>query len=223
MTLQWINSQDGFEAVRDAIANIIATESAGQVAYAEEWNLANPGDLVDTNNWDLKVFKERANPFELLRDESLVESNIVNVWYESSTTQQSTLANQVMSSRINIDCIAAGICAETDTGHTPGDESAFTRVQNIARLCRRILRDPSYKQLGLTSIVRRHDMSSRRSFQPNSPAIPTPHVAGMQLHFDVIHNESFDFETLTASEGALITIRHEVGGQIIAQLDYDWT
>ncbi len=222
MTLQWINSPDGFEAVRDAMANILAAESANQVAYAEAWNTANPGDLVDVNDWDLSVFVERSNPFEVLREADLI-TNIVNVWYESSNTQNSTLASQVTSSRINIDCIAAGVCEETDTGQEPGDESAFSRVQNIARLCRRILRDPSYRQLGLTSIVRRHDMVSRRSFQPNSTVIPSPHVAGMQLHFDVTHNEDFDFATLSASEGALVTIRRELSGPIVAQLDFDWT
>lgn len=217
MTIPLIDSQDGFEAIRDAMANILATESANQVA------LATAASKPDPDEWELKVFTERANPFELFRDDSLTNSQVVNVWYESSNTEVSTQANQVMTSRINIDCLAAGVCEELVDGQIPGDELAFTRVQRVARLCRRILRHPDYIQLGLPTIVRTRDMVSRRSFQPNSPAIPTPHVAGVQLHFDIKHNEDFDFEELSASEGALITIRREPGGAIIAQLDYDWT
>lgn len=224
MTIPLIQAQDGFEAVRDAMANILAAESVKQQAAAVAWNAAHPTDpQLNPDDWKLDIFVERTNPIELFRCDDTRDSLVVSIWYESSNTGNSTLANQVTTSRIIVDCLAAGVTTETDTGQEPADEVAKMRAQLVARLCRRILMHPEYKQFVLPSIVHYHRMTSRQSFPGNSPEIPTPHVSGVQLQFDVTHNEGFDFETLTASEGALITITRTPGGQVVAQMDYDWT
>ena len=72
MGVGFINSEDGFEAVRNAMANILASESANQYALAEQWNIDNPSDTVDPDDWVLDIYVERNNPFELFRDDSLV-------------------------------------------------------------------------------------------------------------------------------------------------------
>lgn len=226
MTIPLIQGQDGFEAVRDAVANIIAAESVSQMALAEAWNAANPTEpQLNPECWRLRVFSERSNAVEMYRDADYVDSFIVNVFYDASNTvlNQSTQANQVTTSRIMVECLATGVSEETADGHVPGDQLAFTRCHMAARLCRRILMNQLYRQLALPSIVRNRNMVNRRAYRPNQQNIPVEHVAGVAMQFDVSHNEGFDFEQLSLAEGALVTIRREPNGQIIAQADYDWT
>lgn len=219
MTIPLIDSQDGFEAVRAAMGNILATESASQVALATAAGKATPSD------WNIDVYIERNNAWELFRDENYRDSLVANIIYESSNSVngESTQANQVVTSRILVECIAAAVSEKTASGHTSGDSNAFKRAHMIARLCRRILMHPDYRQLGLTSVVRTRNMVTRRSYQPNSTTIPTPHIAGTVLQFDVKHNETFDFNDLSNAEGALVTIKHDPDGIVIAQMEYDWT
>lgn len=225
MTIPLIQTQDGFEAVRNAMANILSTESVNQQALATAWNVANPTEeQLEPDEWKLDVYAERSNPWEVFREDDL-SSQVVNVWYESSDADggRSSAARQWTNSRINIDCIACAITKETDTGQTSGDKYAFLRANKIARLCRRILMHPDYVRFGLNSIVNKREMGARRAFQPNSEGVPHRHAAVIQLQFDVSHIEEYDFSELSASEGALITIYREPDGPIIAQMDFDWT
>lgn len=226
MTIPLIQGQDGFEAVRDAVANILATESVNQMVQAEEWNAANPTEpQLNPEDWRIRVFSERSNAVEMYRDADYVDSFIVNVFYDSSNTvlSQSVQGNQVTTSRIMIECLATGVSEETADGHIPGDHIAFTRSHMVARICRRILMRSVYRQLALPSIVRNRNMVNRKAYRPNQQNVPVEHVAGVAMQFDVSHNEGFDFEQLSLAEGALVTIRREPNGQIIAQADYDWT
>lgn len=226
MTIPLITTPDGFEYVRNAIANIIATESANQVAAAVAWNLANPTEeQLVTSEWAIDVYTERSNAFELFRGDENESVQVVNVWYESSDVDKgkSTNAKQWTISRINVDCLACAVSEETSTGHIPADETAFLRAQKVARLCRRVLMHPDYKLLGLKTYVGGRYMSSRRVSPPTANTVPGKHVEAVQLQFEVHHSEFIDFAELTASEGALIKIYREPDGQVMAQMDYDWT
>lgn len=225
MTIGFINSVDGFEAVRNATANILVGESLNQVSLAEAWNVENPDDSVDPDEWVLDVYVERANPFELFRGEDNTTTQLINVWYEDSDVDngKSSQVKQATNSSIVVDCLACGVTAETIDGQEPGDESAFLRVHKVARLARRILMHPDYRQLGIPSVVGYRRMSSRRSFQPGGGDVPHHHIAGVQIKFDVSHCETYDYLALEASEGALVTIYREPDGKILAQMDYDWT
>ena len=58
MTLPLIDKQDSFEIVRDQIAAILKTEITSQIALATTAGKPNPDD------WKLRIFSERANPWE---------------------------------------------------------------------------------------------------------------------------------------------------------------
>lgn len=225
MTIGFINSEDGFEAVRNATANILVSESANQESLAEAWNVDNPTDQVNPDDWVLDVYLERSNPFELFRDGENDDLNLINVWYESSDvdTGNSSQVKQVTKSIINVDCIACGVSRETTDGQDTGDETAFLRAHEIARLARRILMHPDYRQLGIPSVVGYRNMTSRRSNQSGGNDIPGRHIAGVQMQFSVSHCEVYDYLELEASEGALVTIYREPDGRVLAQMDYDWT
>lgn len=221
MTIPLINSQDGFESVRNAVANILAEEFASQSILADEED-----PPLDPSPWEIDVYAERMNPWELFRDsESGFNEKIVNVWYESSNvdTGKSNQSKAATVTTINIDCIASSISEETSTGHNSGDESAAIEVQKVARITRRILMHPEYRQLGIPSIVGYRNMTSRRAFVPSSGGSPCLHVSAIQLQFEVHHSETYDYQALSNAEGALVTIRNIAGGPIIAQMDYDWT
>lgn len=226
MSIPLVRTPDGFEYVRNAIANILATETVTQVAAAEAWNAANPTEeRLNPDEWAFDVFSERTNSFELFRDDEDDFSQMVNVWYENSFIDRgkSTQTRQWTTTTVNVDCIASGISEETDAGHDCGDEAATLNAQRVARICRRILMHPDYKLLGLSSFVGTRTMTARTMSPKNNEQTPARHTDGVQLQFEITHLEYYDYEELSASEGALVTIYREPDGSIIAQMDYDWT
>ena len=218
-TIPLIETEDGFEAVRNAMANILAAEIENQKTQATAAEL-------DPADWDLDIFVERANPWELFRDREGNATPIVNIWYEQSGTEgQSSNAatRQTMDSRINVDCMFSSVTEETAEGQESGDKSAMLGAQRRARIVRRILMHPKWQNFGLLGTVHTRVVSNRQAFFPTSENRPVEHVAGVQLAFRVRHNETIDLETIGASEGALITIKRDPEGAIIAQMDFDWT
>lgn len=218
MAIPLIESLDGFEAVRNAIANILVTESALQEALAT-------AAAKDPAEWALDVYVERVNPWELYRDDDDAAIQVVNVWYESSTTDKAASNNttrQMADSTFNIDCMAYAVTEETAGGQTSGDQASFERAQKVARLVRQILMDPSYIRLGIPPIVSTRWVGTRRSFQPTSGGIPVAHVAGVQIQLDVKHSETIDLSTLESGLGADINIYREPDGKIMAEADIDW-
>ena len=217
-TIPLIDSIDGFEAVRNAIANILAAESALQESLAT----AEGKDPVE---WALDVYTERVSPWELYREEVNERVQLVNVWYDNSTTDKAASNNQtrqMADTQINIDCLAYAVTEETDTGQNVGDQLSFERAQQVARLVRRILMHPKYVRLGLPGVVSQRWLGTRRAFQPSSGGIPAEHIAGVQLQFDVKHNETIDLESLSDAEGALVRIYREPDGKVFASMDFDW-
>ena len=217
-TIPLIETLDGFEAVRNAVTNILAAETVVQQALATA-----AGE--DPEDWKLDVYQERVNPWELYRDSDNENAQVVNVWYDNSTTDKAASnprVSQKADSTINIDCMAYAITEETSTGQTCGDQTSFERVHRVARLVRRILMHPKYQQLGLSSVVSQRWIATRRGFQPTSNGIPIEHVAGIQLQLDVKHEESIDLETLTTAEGAFIQILREPDGKVYAEMDIEW-
>lgn len=216
MTLPLITAVEGFESVRNAVANILAAQSVLQQALATSAE-------EDPNLWKLNVYTELSNPINIFADEDNIDKMLVNVWYDSSATMNNQSSNvmQVTTSIINVDCIAAAITQETATGQTAGDREASERAQYVAKLCRRILMHPDFYNLGLSSIVRTRTMTNRTTMRIDENT--SFHIGAVRLQFDVTHNETVDLETLSASEGALIKIKRSPTGEIQAQMDFDWS
>ena len=225
MTIPLVRNIDGFEAVRNAVANILATETVNQVAAANAWNVANPTQpQLDSSEWSFDVMTEMVNASPSFIDDETDFQQIVNVWYDSSNIDRgrSTPTRQWTTTTINVDCIASAITEETDSGQITGDVQAVMNAQRLARICRRILMHPDYRQFALSSVVSTRTMVSRVA-SSRSVDHPAKHIAGVQLQFEVVHLESYDYESLSASEGALITIYREPDGKVIYQMDIDWT
>lgn len=218
-TIPLIETPDGFELVRDAIANILAAELASQQAQAEAAEL-------DQAPWDIGVYIERSRPWELFRDGNGGAQPVVNIWYDTSNTEQQSgnmQVRQTMSSTINIDCLSSAVTIATETGQVSGDEAGMLDAHRISRIVRRILLHPKWQQLGLTTVVHQRFIGNRQAYKPTTGEQMVEHVCGVQLALTVRHNENVDMETLSDSEGALVTIKRDPDGAVVAQMDFDWT
>lgn len=195
-----IDKEDVNEIVRDQVAAIIAVESANQVVLATAFPKPNPED------WKLRVFTERANPWEQFRnfvDGVTDESPLVNVWFSDETFDKKgsdTFERQVADGTINIDVYAVAISADdAGGGHVLGDEQAARNVQRGARNCRNILMAAIYHRLNLPIVVSDRWMNSITVFQPEVEDVPIQHVIAARLALEVRYNEfspQIELETL---------------------------
>ena len=216
-TIPLITSADGFEVVRDAVASIIASEVINQKAQAVAGGF-------DPSLWDIDVYAERSNPFELFRD-NVVQSPLVNVWYDNSSTELNSSnlgVSQMMNSVINIDCVASGVSKETSTGHIPGDEDAARTAHRVARIVRGILMHGKYRYLGMPAVVGRRFVSSRNAFQPQSGNQTVQRVVGVRISLTVDHVETIGIEDYAELERVFIVHRHSPAGMIIASQDINF-
>ena len=136
-----IDKQDSFEVIRDQIAAILATETASQMALAT-------AATKDPQDWKMRIFTERSNPWEQWLNEQTDKSPIVNVWYDNSNFDPSAsniVERQGTDAIFNIDCYGYGVSSDDGaTGHNPGDKEAALAVQKALRLVRNILMAAEY-------------------------------------------------------------------------------
>lgn len=207
MPLPLITATDAFERVRDAIAQIIATEAAAQVA------LGGSG---------LDVYTERANPWESYLEDRPDVTPIVNVWFESesfSGSQGSAITQQTARGTFNIDCYAVGLSDE----NTAGDEAAARASHAAARLVRNILMAGHYAYLGMRGVVAKRWVRSITSMPSSSEARPVNHIHACRVAVDVDYIETapqVDGETIEAI--GLDLIRAE-DGRILSSLEYGYS
>ncbi|MCK9556233.1 hypothetical protein M0R36_10545 [bacterium] len=210
-----INKNDGFETVRDAIASILATETAAQQVLA-----AAAGQ--DPDDYKFRVFAERAAPWEIFGSDDVTP--IVNVWFDGSNYDPSTSnvsTRQKGTSRFNIDVYSRAVSTETEGGHSPGDEAAAKAAHNAAKLVRNILMHDKYKYLGLQGTVWRRWLTSLTTFQPGAGTLPVENVVAVRLALEVDHNETIDLEDHEILEIVNVKMYHDsVDGQLIAELQF---
>jgi len=220
-----IDKQDSFEIVRDQISAILATEVASQMALAT-------AATKDPNDWKLRIFEERSNPWEQWLEDSPADiSPIINVWYDNSTFDLkagSTVERQKTTGIFNIDCYGYGISQDDGgTGHLPGDREAALEVQKAVRLVRNILMAGTYTYLELRGLVWRRWVDKVTIFQPQDirnaqQIINVQKIVGSRIAFNVIFNEfspQVPFETL---ELVSVDVKRTEDGQIIAEADYQY-
>jgi hypothetical protein len=222
-TREWIiplvTDMDGFEIVRDRIAEILALETASQQAIA-----AAAG--YDPNDWKFLVYAERIDPWELYRD-GADKTPIVNVWYDSDVFDKSTSNNttrQTTTSQFNIDCYAWAPSRQTVDGHAPGDESAAKIAHKIGRFVRRFLMHPKYERLGFSGYgdpVWDRWVANRTAFQPQSGNLAVQNVMGLRVSLEVRHNETVELEEPETLELINIKLYHEPDGLVRAELRYE--
>lgn len=196
-----IDRPDNVELVRDQIAAILVTEIANQVAIAT----ATPGK--DPKLWQLRVFSERSNPWDMFQDPpdasdpssplNFDNSPIVNIALDTSTPDGSSsdiVGRQKYTAIFNVDVYGRGISADDGgTGHYAGDEQAAIEAQRAVRLVRSILMSAQYLTLGFpqkpNALVWKRWVQSISMFQPQSDGKAIQHIIAARIVFAVDFNE----------------------------------
>lgn len=215
-----IDKQDSFEIVRDQIAAILATEVASQMALAS-------AAAKDPNEWKLRIFAERSNPWEQFLNEQTDRSPIVNVWYDNSSFDMgaSNISERQKTEAVfNIDCYGYGVSSDTvGAGHTPGDEDAALEVQKAIRLVRNILMAAEYTYLGLRGLVWQRWPQSITVFQPPIDGRTIQQIVGARIAFRVVFNEFSPQFDLNMLELVSVNVLRAEDGEIVVEADYDYT
>jgi hypothetical protein len=220
MIVPLINSPDGFELIRDRIAEILAAETVSQQALAS-------AEGYNSDCWRFTVYTEHSRPFEEFREgEKMIP--IVNVWYDSDAFDRSTSNyedRQATVSQFNIDCFAYSPSFQTTNGQVPGDKNAAEIAHRMGRIVRRILMHPKYEFLGFSeeeNPVWYRWVSNRTAFQQRSGNQAIQNVMGFRLNLEVKHNEIIDIyqDGENIMEELNIQVYHEPGGLMRAELLY---
>lgn len=221
MTLQTlIDKQDNFEVIRDQIAGILVAEIANQMVLAT-------AAAQDPNDYKLRIFTERSNPWEQWLNNQDDTSPIVNVWFDNSTYDpkvSNVMERQKTEAVYNIDCYGYGRSADDGgTGHIPGDREAAFEAQRALRLVRNILMAAENTYLLLRGLVWSRWPQAVTSFQPQQDGRQIQQVVGLRLAFRVVFNEfSPQFVPETLEFLAIDIIRKETG-EIYLEADYDFS
>jgi len=220
MIAELIDKQDTFEVIRDKIALILATETASQQALAT-------ASAKDPALWKLRVYTERANPWEAWLNSQTDRSPIVNVWYDSSNFDPSAgniVERQKAEAVVNIDCYGFGMSADNPVGgHTPGDEEAAFAVQRAVRLVRNILMAGEYTYLGLRGTVWQRWPQSVSIFQPMQGDQAVQQIVGARVALRVQFSEFSPQVSGDVLEYVSTEITRSADGEILINADYDYT
>lgn len=214
-----IDKQDSFEIIRDKVALIIATESASQQALA---TVAGK----DSDDWKLRVFTERNNPWEQFLNSQSDASPLINVWYDNSSFDQSgsnILERQKTEAVINIDCYGFGLSKDDGgAGHIAGDQEAALEVQKALRLARNILMAAEYTYLGLRGLVWQRWSGSITVFQPQIDSQNVQNIVGARIALRVIFNEFSPQVNPEILERVSVDVKRAEDGLIVVEADYSY-
>ena len=220
MALELINKKDNFELVRDQIAGILALETLAQVA------LATAASEPDPDDWKLRIFTERSNPWEQFLNDDTDKSPLVNVWYDGSTFDESgsnIVERQKTVGIFNIDCYGYAISEDDGAGHKPGDREAAFEAQKAARLVRNILMAAENTYLQMRGLVWQRWPQAVNIFQPQQNDRPIQNIVAGRLTFKVLFNEFSPQITGDTLEYLAIDVLRAEDGSIYFEADYDYT
>lgn len=222
-----IDKTDSFERVRDQIAAILLLESSAQVVMA-----AASGK--DSTLWNLRVFTERANPWDVFQDPPTGDADdpdfdpspLVNVSFASETFDKSmgdVFERQQGVALYNIDCYGFAISQEDGDGHKPADNAAALVAQRAARLVRNILSAAKYTYLGLQT--KNQGPVSGRWFQSLTAFVPSTnersiqHVEAVRLVLEVGVVELSPQVVGQTLQAVGIAITRQANGQVLLTAD----
>ena len=220
-----IDKQDNSEIVRDQIAAILVAESTSQQTLATT-------ALLNPNDWKLRVFTERSNPWEQWLNDQSNTSPIVNVWYDNSNFDKSAsnvMERQKSESVFNIDCYGYGVSSDEPlSGHTPGDKEAAFEVHRAIRLVRNIIMAAEYTYLQLGTppnrLVWLRWVQSITAFQPQIDDRAVQRVAGARIALQVDFNEfAPQVDETNLLEYLAVDLKRTETGEVYFEQDYDYT
>jgi hypothetical protein len=182
-----IDKYDNYELVRNEIAAILLAETSSQQALATAAG-------KDPTLWAFDVYLERFNPWERYINDRTEKTPIVNVWYDSDTTDlgaSELISRQKHDGIFHIDCYGRGIArSDGGAGHVPGDRDAVLEAQRVTRLVRNIIMASTYTYLNMRGVVWRRYVQNRMIFQPSDNQRPVQQVMAGRLTLAVEYNET---------------------------------
>ncbi|MFW6031051.1 MAG: hypothetical protein ACOC9T_00550 [Myxococcota bacterium] len=204
-----VDKVDNVELLRDEVAAILAVESESQRALAA----ANDGD---PEKWRVRVFTERARPFEFLdAPDGAVTAPIVNVAIDNMNYDESgsdVFHRQKTRAVYHIDCYGNGRSSETPGGHEAADEIAAKNCQRGVRLVRNFLMAAEWRYLGHRGLVWQRWIDSVQFFQVPTDQQMVEAIVAARIQFAVTFNEfspQYQPETLEILAGQVL--RAETG------------
>ena len=220
MALTLIDKQDNSEIIRDQIAAILVTEVANQIA------LATTAGKPDPDDWKLRIFTERSNPWEQFQNEQTDRSPLVNIWFDSENFDRgasNVMQRQKTEAVFNIDCYGYGKASDNPSGgHNPGDKEAALEVQKALRLVRNILMAAENTYLQLQGTVWSRWPQSITSFQPQLDSRNVLQIAGARLALRVTFNEFSPQVVAETLETLAVTVLRTEDGEIVLETQYDY-
>lgn len=182
----------------------------------------------DPDDWKLRVYTERSNPFEAFLNGNPVSdtSPIVNVWFDNSTADgraSNVSERQKMEGSFNIDCYGYGVAQDVAAGgHKPGDREAALEVQRAVRLVRNILMAAEYTYLGLRGTVGSRWPQNITSFPPQIDARQVQQIAGARIALNVSFNEFSPQVSGETLELVSAIVERAEDGEILILADYEY-
>jgi len=212
-----IDKIDNMELIRDKIAEILLTESASQVVLATTAGKPSPDD------WKLRIFLERSNPWEAWLNGDTDRTPIINVWFDNENFNESgggVVDSQKTTGFFNIDCYAYGKSSANGAGHKPGDREAALEAHKALRLVRNILMDPNYTYLGLRGTVWQRWPQSATTFQPQQDTRSVQQIVAARLVLRVVYNENTAQITGDTLEVIGVTVKRASTGEVLLLADF---
>lgn len=217
-----IEGSDNSEVIRDQIAAILVTEVANQRALA----LAEAPPR-DPEEWTLRVFVERANPWDEFNDVPAYATPLVNVSLENISFEMrngNVVERQKATATYNIDVYGYGVSTDTAEGHDPSDRTAALECQRAVRLTRRFLMSAEYTYLGTprkaSQYVWRRWITSIQFFQPQENDRALQGVYAARIAFQVEFNETSPQVTGSPLEAIVATVKRTETGQVLLVAQY---
>lgn len=214
-----IDKQDGFEIVRDKLADILKMEIANQQVLA----LA-AGE--DPDLWRVDIYLERSNAWEKWLNKHSDPTPICNVSCDSAIYNKgaSNKSERQKSETIfNLDCYGFGLSADDGgTGHTPGDREAALESQRAFKLIRNIIMSAEYTYLQLRADpVWGRWPQSWRSLQPEFNGQAIQNVNAVRFSLQVDHNEfAPQYTPVDNLEWLTVTTYRAEDGEILVRSDF---
>lgn len=174
-------------AVRNQIAAILLTESAGQQAIAI-------AESVDPRRYGLTVYSERTAPWADLAkvpDDPADAPRLINVSWDSMSYAEnaSDIGRQKGTSLYHIDCFGLGISRSVGEGHIAGDEEARLEAEWNLGLVRGILMSDLYTYLALEGVVWSRFPSEERALDLDEQVAAGYNVAVCRMSLQVDFSE----------------------------------
>lgn len=221
MSLELIDKQDMAEIVRDQIANLLVVETLNQV------QLATTAGKPDPDLWNLRVFVNRANIWEIFPNFTESKVPVINIYRDTETFEpraSNVIERQRCSATYRIDCYGYGESAdEPDGGHIPGDAAAIEAVERAVRLVRNILMAGENTYLKLRGYVGTRWIDNITHFQPEQDSQNSHHVVGSRISFRVEFNELSPQVPAETLELLSVQVKRTEGNQVVIAADFDYT